>query len=232
VVDGSLARFLILPSDEDYPDENVAVGLRTPPPDLIAGLQLLASGPGQQRGNLAGTTSGPQTAVVLTTVPMTDAARARFKALSGELTDELRAAAGTSFTAILARIGEIAMKLALIVAVGNDSVSPVITIDDADWAITFVRHYAQRAMEAVDRHVADTETEAHLKRLRELIRAAGAKGITKSELTRGSQWLKSRDRDDIVQTLIESGDVTTGMRSSATRQAMVYRLAPRRSPAA
>ena len=225
VVDGSLARFLILPSDEDYPDENVAVGLRTPPPDLIAGLQLLASGPGQQRGNLAGTTSGPQTAVVLTTVPMTDAARARFKSLSGELTDELRAAAGTSFTAILARIGEIAMKLALIVAVGKDPVAPVIAIDDADWAIAFVRHYAQRAMEAVDRHVADTETEAHLKRLRELIRAAGAKGITKSELTRGSQWLKSRDRDDIIQTLIESGDVTTGMRSSATRQAMVYRLA-------
>jgi hypothetical protein len=225
VVDGSLARFLILPSDEDYPDENVAVGLRTPPQDLIAGLQLLASGPGQQRGNLTGATSGPQTAVVLTTVPMTDEARARFKALSGELTDELRAAAGTAFTAILARIGEIALKLALIVAVGNDPVAPVITIDDADWAIAFVRHYAQRAMEAVDRHVADTETEAHLKRLRELIRAAGANGITKSELTRGSQWLKSRDRDDIIQTLIESGDVTTGMRSSATRQAMVYRLA-------
>ena len=225
VVDGSLARFLILPSDEDYPDENVAVGLRTPPADLIAGLQLLASGPGQQRGNWAGATSGPQTAVVLTTVPMTDEARARFKSLSGELTDELRAAAGTSFTAILARIGEIAMKLALIVAVGKDPVAPVIAIDDADWAIAFVRHYAQRAMEAVDRHVADTETEAHLKRLRELIRAAGAKGITKSELTRGSQWLKSRDRDDIIQTLIESGDVTTGMRSSATRQAMVYRLA-------
>ena len=137
----------------------------------------------------------------------------------------MRAAAGTSFTAILARIGEIAMKLALIVAVGKDPVAPVIAIDDADWAIAFVRHYAQRAMEAVDRHVADTETEAHLKRLRELIRAAGAKGITKSELTRGSQWLKSRDRDDIIQTLIESGDVTTGMRSSATRQAMVYRLA-------
>jgi hypothetical protein len=225
VVDGSLARFLILPSDEDYPDENVAVGLRTPPPDLVTGLQLLASGPGQQRGNLAGTTSGPQTAVVLTTVPMTDEARARFKALSGELTGELRAAAGTAFTAILARIGEIALKLALIVAVGKDPVAPVIAIDDADWAIAFVRHYAQRAMEAVDRHVADTETEAHLKRLRELIRAAGAKGITKSELTRGSQWLKSRDRDDIIQTLIESGDVTTGMRSSATRQAMVYRLA-------
>lgn len=225
VVDGSLARFLILPSDEDYPDENVAVGLRTPPPDLITGLQLLASGPGQQRGNLVGATSGPQTAVVLTTVPMTDEARDRFKALSEELTDELRAAAGTAFTAILARIGEIALKLALIVAVGHDPAAPIITIDDADWAIAFVRHYAKRAMEAVDRHVADTETEAHLKRLREVIRTAGTKGITKSELTRGTQWLKSRDRDDIIQTLIESGDVTTSMRGSATRQAMVYRLA-------
>ncbi|MBK6492979.1 MAG: hypothetical protein IPF97_15125 [Sphingomonadales bacterium] len=52
--------------------------------------------------------------------------------------------------------------------------------------------FAKRAMEAVDRHVADTETEAHLKRLREVIRTAGVKGITKSELTRGTQWLKSR----------------------------------------
>jgi hypothetical protein len=225
VVDGSLARFLILPSDEDYPDENVAVGLRTPPADLIDGLQLLASGGGQQRGNLVGATSGPQTALVLTTVPMTDEARDRFKALSEELTGELRAASGTAFTAILARIGEIATKLAMIVAVGRDPATPSIAIDDAEWAIAFVRHYAQRAMEAVDRHVADTETEAHLKRLREVIRAAGAKGITKSELTRGTQWLKSRDRDDIIQTLIESGDITTGMRGSATRQAMVYRLA-------
>ncbi len=58
-------------------------------------------------------------------------------------------------------------------------------------AIGFVRHFAQRTMEAVQRHVADTETEAHLKRLKEIIRAAGAKGITKSEITRVPQWLKS-----------------------------------------
>jgi hypothetical protein len=80
-------------------------------------------------------------------------------------------------------------------------------------------------MEAVERHVADTETEAHLKRLKEIIRASGAKGITKSEITRASQWLKSRDRDEILLTLIESGDITTGMRGSSTRQAMVYRMA-------
>ena len=53
-------------------------------------------------------------------VPMTEEARARFRQLSIELTEELRAAAGTAFTAILARIGENALKLALIVAVGRD----------------------------------------------------------------------------------------------------------------
>lgn len=225
VVDGSLARFLILPSDEDYPDENMAAGIRQTPPALIRGLQDLASGGGLQGGNLTGRTGDQNTAVNPTTVPMTDDAKARFRALSGELTEELRAARGTAFTAILARIGENALKLALIVAVGRDPARPVIDLTAADWAIGFVRHFARKTIEAIERHVADTETEAHLKRLKEIIRAAGAKGITKSEITRASQWLKSRDRDEILLTLIESGDVTTGMRGSSTRQAMVYRLA-------
>ena len=225
VVDGSLARFLILPSDEDYPDENIAVGIRQAPPAVIQGLQHVASGGGGHKGNLTGKTAGQNTAVNPAIVPMTEEARARFKLLSAELTRELRSAAGTAFTAILARIGENALKLALIVAVGRDPAKPKIDITAADWAINFVRHYAQRTMEAVERHVADTETEAHLKRLKEIIRAAGARGIAKSEITRASQWLKSRDRDEILLTLIESGDITTGMRGSSTKQAMVYRMA-------
>lgn len=224
VVDGSLARFLILPSDEDYPDENIAVGIRQAPPALIQGLQHLASGGGAHKGNLTGKTADQNTSVTPMIVPMTDGARARFKALSVELTGELRAAAGTACTAILARIGENALKLALIVAVGRDPVQPQIDITATDWAIDFVRYYAQRTMAAVERHVADTETEAHLKRLKEIIRAAGSKGITKSEITRASQWLKSRDRNEILETLIESGDITTGMRETGGRRAMVYRI--------
>ncbi|WP_420567737.1 PriCT-2 domain-containing protein [Thalassovita sp.] len=224
VVDGSLARFLILPSDEDYPDENIAVGIRQAPTALIQGLQLLAAGGGLQCGNLTGKTADQNTTVNPTIVPMTEDARARFKALSAELTEELRAARGTAFTAILARIGENALKLALIVAVGHNPKQPEIDLTAANWAIGFVRHYAQRTMEAVDRHVADTETEAHVKRLKEIIRAAGAKGITKSEITRASQWLKARDRDEILLTLIESGDITTGMRETGGRRAMVYRI--------
>lgn len=224
VVDGSLARFLILPSDEDYPDENIAVGIRQAPPALIHGLQRVAAGGGHQKGNLAGKTADQNTTVDPTIVAMTDEARARFKALSAELTEELRAAAGTAFTAILARIGENALKLALIVTVGRDPAKPEIDLSAANWAIDFVRHYAQRTMAEVERHVADTETEAHLKRLKEIVRNAGAKGITKSEITRASQWLKSRDRNEILETLIESGDITTAMRDTGGRRAMVYRI--------
>ena len=62
-----------------------------------------------------------------------------------------------------------------------------------------------------------------MKRIREMIRVAGPKGIAKSELTRASQWLRARDRDDILLTLIESGDVATGMRETRGRKAMVFR---------
>ena len=198
--------------------------MRQADPALIAGLQSVACGAGHQKGNLAGKTADQNTAVNPTIVPMTEEARARFRLLSAELTGELRAASGTAFTAILARIGENALKLALIVAVVRYPTNPAIDLSAADWAIDFVRHYARRTIAAVERHVADTETEAHLKRLKEVIRAAGSSGITKSEVTRASQWLKSRDRNEILETLIESGDITTGMRDTGGRRAMVYRI--------
>jgi len=126
VADGSLARFLILPSEDSYPDENLAAGLREAPRELLEGLQRIAAGGGRQRGNLVGKTSGASAAVDAAVVPMTGDARTCFAMLSRELTVELRSAAGTAFTSILARIGENAMKLALIIAVGRDSAQPVI----------------------------------------------------------------------------------------------------------
>ncbi len=119
LVDGSLARFIILPSDEDYPDENRRAGLRKSPRALIEGLQRLAEGGGGTGGNLAGQTSGLETTVDPMTVPMDEKAQARFDALGEETTVELRAAAGTSHTPILARIAENAAKVALVMAWGG-----------------------------------------------------------------------------------------------------------------
>jgi hypothetical protein len=56
----------------------------------------------------------------------------------------------------------------------------------------------------------------------EKIRAAGSKGITKTDLTRSFQHVKSRERDDRLRTLIESGRIRMVTRETAGRSAQIY----------
>ena len=215
-----------MPTEDDYPEENPDTGIRVPPASLVDGLRLVAAGGGRQTGNLAGRTAGPETAVDPMVVPMQAGAKNAFRELSREITRELREARGTAFTAILARIGENAQKLALIRAVGIDPVAPALSSEDAEWAIGLVRHYALRTMTAVERHVADNETERSHKRVLEIIRSGGGDdGLSKSELIRRTQFVDKRQRDDILLTLIEAGLVTMAMRSTLTKPALAYRAA-------
>ena len=229
VVDGSLARFIILPTENDYPEENAGAGIRVSPPALLDSLRLIAAGGGRKpAGNLIGMTAGHETALDPLTVPMQPGAKEAFRTLGAEITNELREARGTAFTAILARIAENAQKLALVSAVGVDPEAPAITAADADWAIRLIRHFASCTMIAVERHVADNETERNHKRMLEIIRASGKAGLTQNELTRQSQFLDKRPREEIVATLIQAELVTTAMRPTSTKPAMVYRAVGRR----
>ena len=144
VVDGSLARFIVFQSEDDYPEENEAAGIRTSPAELLDALRLIADGGGRQAaGNLAGMTPGPETAVDPLTVTLTSDARALFAAFKRDNTAKLREARGTLYTAILARIPENAWKVAMIRAIAADPVAPVIRALDAEWAIALVRHCAE-----------------------------------------------------------------------------------------
>ncbi len=223
VLDGSLARFIIMPTDDDYPEENVGAGIRVPPAALIEGLRLIAAGGGRQSGNLVGRTAGLETAVDPMIVAMQPGAKEVFRTLGAEITKELREARGTAFTAILARIGENAQKLALVRAVGIDPAAPAISSVDAEWAIGLVRHFATRTMIAVERHVADNETERNHKRMLEIIRTSDDAGLSKSELIRRTQFVDKRQRDEILLTLVEAGLVATTMRITSTKAGLAYR---------
>jgi hypothetical protein len=155
------------------------------------------------------------------TVPMTPAARDAFRDLGAGITRQLREVRGTAYTAILARVAENAAKLALVCAVGRDPVAPAIDLAEADWAIGFVRHFAERTVRAVERHVADNDTERNHKRLLEIIRQASPAGISKTELTRRSQFLDRRTRDEILSTLTEAGLVESRMQATSTRPTAV-----------
>jgi hypothetical protein len=156
-------------------------------------------------------------------VPMQDEARSIFHELSQSITANLRQAKGTTFTPILARIAENAQKIALVVAVGRNPAAPRISMQDAIWAINFVRHFAVRTMLDVDRHVADNETDRNHKRVREIIRKAGKAGLTLTDVVRKTQYLEKRKRDEILAALVEARQIKTARRPSTTKSAMVYR---------
>ena len=223
VADGSLARFIVLQTDDDYPDENAGAGIRRSPPALLEALLLIASGGGRRPpGNLTNLTSSIATAVDPMTVPADPAAQRIFRSLSQEITAELREARGTHATSILARIAENALKIALVRAVAADPVSPTIRAIDAEWAIGLVRGSARRTLLEVERNVADNQIEANHKRVLAVVRAAGEAGLGRSDLIRRTQFLDKRQRDDILGALAEAGLITTAMRQTATRPQMVF----------
>ncbi len=222
VVDGSLARLIILPTEDDYPEEATGRGIRTAPPGLVERLKLVATGGGHTpAGNLSGLGAGTTTSVEPMTVKMTPEAGEVFGALGSDITRALRKARGTAHTALLARVSENAQKLALIAAVSRDPVAPTIRLEDAEWAIDLIRHFASRTMRAVERHVADNEIERNHKKMLDIIRTAGQGGLTKTELTRKTQFLDRRTRDEAILTLTEAGFLTSRMRPSATKHTIV-----------
>lgn len=112
VADGSLARFLIMESEDDFPDSNEAFGVIDPPQDLIDRLILIHQGGGKLNGNLTDVGAIDEVLVDPRVVPMTPQARATFRQLDQELVERLRTSRGTGYSSILARIEENATKLA------------------------------------------------------------------------------------------------------------------------
>ena len=100
----------------------------------------------------------------------------------------------------------------------------MIRAPDANWAIRFIRHFAECALVEIERRVADNETERSHKRLYELIRAAGPQGITKSELIRRTQFLDKRQRDEILASLVEGGLASAVARTTGTKPSLIYQI--------
>ena len=222
--DGSLARFLVFRSEDDIPDRNrTPRSLREVPQPLLDALKAIANAGGSKRGNLAQTGSAAIVPAPLL-VKMDPSAMAVFDDLDLEMTARQRAAVGTEQGAVLARVWENTAKVALIKAVSADPYAPVIREPDALWARALVGHCIGTLLLQSERHLADTRTEKHHKKVLEIIRAAGAKGIRRRDLTRKTQFLDLRVRQEVLQTLIESEQITSVSTQTKGRSADVYRI--------
>lgn len=217
VADGSLARFLILESEEDFPDSNEVFGAIDPPQGLIDTLVLIHEGGGKLSGNLANIGAVAEVEVDPLVVPTAPEAQAVFRALDQTLLQELRRARGSGLSSILARIEENATKLALIRAVSRDPVAPQIEAADAAWGAMLARHCAELTIREVAARVSENPIESNHKRSLKILQDAGAQGMSKSEFTRRTQFMDLHQRDSVLKTLVEAGFIAVEQRQARGR---------------
>lgn len=98
------------------------------------------------------------------------------------------------------RAAEHAAKIALCGHTGND-------IDPAtfDWAVQLVNAQTQAMIDNIGQNLSENTYEADLKRVLAII----SEPLTRSEITRKTQWLDRRRRNDILDNLIEAGRIAS-----------------------
>lgn len=116
-------------------------------------------------------------------------------------------AAGEPLATLWTRAVEIGKRVALIHACSLDCHTPTLTLESARWGCGFVEAVTELMVQNIRDNVVENESERSHKRVAALIRSYKG-GITKSELTRKTQWIINRRvRDDILDTLLESRDI-------------------------
>ena len=108
-------------------------------------------------------------------------------------------------SAILRRVAENAIKIALISAVGRNPEHPI--IEDCDFNVGHaLAHWSATTMIAnIASHIADNQYEADVNEVERFIKEAGAQGILKGTLKDRLRRIKPRDFKEIVDSLVEAG---------------------------
>jgi len=108
----------------------------------------------------------------------------------------------------------------MLAAISRDPAIPVTQPQDVTWASHLVEHCIATLLREAERRVSDNDTEAKHKRLLAIIRDGGRQ--SRSDITRRSQFLSRREREEIVASLIEAGLVVMDVEPGTTRPTAYY----------
>lgn len=102
------------------------------------------------------------------------------------------------------RAREIALRLALIVALSDTPDDCMVTADCLEWSIRYVRFFLEQTVAVLHERVSDTTTERTRNVILSGIRIAGSNGITLKELNKLKPFVSfsARDRKDAIESLI------------------------------
>ena len=100
-----------------------------------------------------------------------------------------------------------AAKIAIIVQLSIDPDSSQVSHEAASWAIRFVSTAISTMVEAIDGKVADTQAESNWRLVASIVKEAGESGCSRTVLSRKTQSLSSREREDALRQLVDLGYV-------------------------
>jgi len=104
---------------------------------------------------------------------------------------------------------ENARKIALIVAAGDSFEEPIITSAIADYGCRLAKFLLQDFSTKASR-ITGSAIGKKKQRVLAVIDRAGARGCTKGRLTQRTPWTLKRERDALLQDLIDSGEAVVG----------------------
>jgi hypothetical protein len=168
-------------------------------------------------GNLGGVHPDP------TLVESTDEAVAIFEAF-GESFDYDKVQRGSEIEAsIWGRALEKAYRLALIAACSRDPEGLTITAEDANWAVELSQFLTERMMHRASQYVSESQFDERQKRVLRIIADAGGV-MTKWALGQKTRWLKKRDREELLENMIETNQIEVVITETGKRPRTEYQL--------
>ena len=217
VADGFLSRVLLWEGPTTRPRKRKPK-VMGPPAYLVDQVRAWVNWtPGT--GNLAGMHPKP---LVITSTREAGAMLDEFDEECDKAQDQEESQLGTLWS----RAAEKARKLALLHTCSRMVPGEPIQIDAeaAKWACELSKYLTQRLIHLAYQWVADGAFDARRKRVLRAIQESGGAGITGSELCRKTQSLSPRERAEVLEALLQSGEISARLNESIKpgRKALKY----------
>jgi hypothetical protein len=207
VDNGLLARFMLFESEDPDPQYRpVRVDAQAPPSQLVEALERWRPSMANSLAYLSaiGAHAPPPEPLV---VPATESAARVFEELEDfarSRRNQLRETGRGAAAALFNRVREQAVQLALIRAAGcGDPSSAEIEQVDAEWGAELALWCMELMLQRVEQHVGESDYGRKVKLATAFIEAAGA--LKLSEFTYKFKNWTARERDDVLETLDQSG---------------------------
>jgi len=213
IEDGFVPRFLMFQSHENFPRINKSRELSSnlPPTELIEKIRYWTDT--KRTENLLGGN--------IRTVFHTESTRLLKEMLEDAINEQHKIYQAKRLSAIWARAQEYAEKLSLIFSCSMQPDTTVMLDEAVEKAFSLVWHLCNQQMQRLDKNVADTEFQCSTKKVLRIIEGSQANGVPHTHLMQRT-GIKTRDMQEIVQVLVDSGEIIPQVHKSNTKPIKMY----------